>query len=66
MPGRRPLGKRTATEAGLLVHSQGRLDRVKVPRAVDLVASPPKSRTGKILKRLMRECYWSGQEKRIH
>jgi acyl-CoA synthetase (AMP-forming)/AMP-acid ligase II len=50
----------TATEADLVVHCRGRLARVKVPRAVDLVASLPKGGTGKILKRKVRERYWSG------
>ena len=56
----------TATEADLVVHCRGRLARVKVPRAVDLVTSLPKGGTGKILKRKVGERNWSGQEKRIH
>ena len=48
-----------ATEAELLAHCRERLARFKLPRAVDLVASLPTGGTGKILKRQVRERYWS-------
>jgi acyl-coenzyme A synthetase/AMP-(fatty) acid ligase len=32
---------------------------------VDFVAALPRTASGKVLKRTMREAYWAGQERRV-
>ena len=50
----------------LAMHLEGRLARFKLPRQVEFVPGPlPKTGTGKILKRELREGYWVGKEKRV-
>jgi acyl-CoA synthetase (AMP-forming)/AMP-acid ligase II len=54
------------TAQELTVHLEGRLARFKLPRQIEFVSGPlPKGGTGKILKRELREVYWTGKEKRI-
>jgi long-chain acyl-CoA synthetase len=35
------------------------------PTSVDFVSELPKAPTGKVLKRMLREKYWQGQERRV-
>ncbi len=37
----------------------------KKPKSVEFVDQLPKSPTGKILKRVIREQYWKGHERRV-
>lgn len=54
------------TAQELAAHLEGRLARFKLPRQVEFVSGPlPKTGTGKILKRELRESYWVGKEKRV-
>jgi fatty-acyl-CoA synthase len=56
----------TLTVQELAAHLDGRLARFKLPRQVEFVTGPlPKTGTGKILKRELREAYWVGKEKRV-
>lgn len=55
-----------ATEAEIIAHCRERLARFKIPKAVEFRESLPKGGTGKILKRLLREPYWAGHERRVH
>jgi fatty-acyl-CoA synthase len=56
----------TLTAQELAAHLDGRLARFKLPRQVEFVPGPlPKTGTGKILKRELREAYWVGKEKRV-
>jgi len=48
----------SATEQELLEFSEARLARYKRPKSVDFLAALPKTGTGKILKRELRERYW--------
>jgi acyl-CoA synthetase (AMP-forming)/AMP-acid ligase II len=44
----------------------GRLARFKIPRIIELQADPlPKTGTGKILKRNLRERFWEGAARRV-
>jgi fatty-acyl-CoA synthase len=53
-----------AQELGM--HIAGRLARFKLPRQIEFVDGPlPKTGTGKILKRELREAYWTGKDKRV-
>lgn len=49
----------------LRAHCEEHLARYKVPRTFDFPASMPRTPTGKLYKRLLREPYWEGHEKRI-
>ena len=45
---------------------RGRLARFKIPQRYEFCADPlPKTGTGKILKRELRERYWEGKERRV-
>lgn len=56
----------SATEEELIEHCRKLLASYKKPRSVELVDSLPISATGKVLKRVLREPYWRGQERRVH
>ena len=56
----------TATPEELQSFLQARIARFKVPHTFEFRESLPKSGTGKILKRVLRETYWAGQAKRVH
>lgn len=58
---------RTATTADdLVAHCRGRIAGFKVPRSIELRTEPlPKSAAGKILKRVLRDPHWAGQNARI-
>ena len=49
----------------LAAHCRGHLAGYKVPRSVDFETTLPRHPTGKLYKRLLREPYWKGQERRI-
>jgi fatty-acyl-CoA synthase len=53
------------TEAELMAHCRERLGHYKCPTGIDFCAELPKSGTGKILKRELREPFWAGHEKRV-
>jgi fatty-acyl-CoA synthase len=53
------------TENDLLEYCRQHLAAFKCPRSVDFAESLPKGGTGKILKRTLREKYWTGESKRI-
>ncbi len=50
----------------LIAHCQERLARFKCPRSVDFIAALPRTGSGKIAKREIRDPYWAGQAKRVH
>ncbi|MBI4446368.1 MAG: long-chain-fatty-acid--CoA ligase [Acidobacteria bacterium] len=54
------------SEADLVSHCRRILAGFKIPRNVEFVESLPKSGTGKVLKRELREKYWSGEIRRVH
>lgn len=55
----------TVTEQVLLDFCKDQLAGYKRPRSVDFVNDFPRTATGKILKRLVKEKYWQGQERMI-
>jgi long-chain acyl-CoA synthetase len=55
----------TATEEEILDYVKDSLAGYKRPRSVDFVDDFPRTATGKILKRLVKEKYWAGQERMI-
>jgi acyl-CoA synthetase (AMP-forming)/AMP-acid ligase II len=54
------------TEAEILEHCRRHLAGFKVPKSVEFLESLPKGGTGKILKKVLREKYWVGRERRVH
>jgi long-chain acyl-CoA synthetase len=55
------------TGAELIAHCAARLADYKVPKRVEIVEGElPKSGTGKILKKELRERYWRGYERRVN
>jgi fatty-acyl-CoA synthase len=56
----------TLTAAGLLAYLEGRIARFKMPRVIEFTDQPlPKTGTGKIVKRVLREPFWEGRERRV-
>ena len=49
----------------LIAHCRAHLADVKCPRTVDFRVELPRTPTGKLLKRLLRDEYWAGHETRI-
>jgi len=57
---------RQLTSEELIEFCRPRLANYKLPRSVEIIPGElPKGGTGKILKKLLREKYWSGQSRRI-
>ena len=56
----------SVTETEILEHCRRHLAGFKVPKSVEFVDSLPKGGTGKILKKVLREKYWAGRERRVH
>ncbi len=53
-------------EAQLLKFLEGRIGRFKMPRRFQFSDAPlPKTGTGKIIKRQLRETFWEGKERRV-
>jgi acyl-CoA synthetase (AMP-forming)/AMP-acid ligase II len=57
--------EQTAAEADILDHCRGHLAGFKVPKSVEFLPGLPKGGTGKILKKVLREPYWAGRERRV-
>jgi len=49
----------------LIAFCRGKLAGFERPRAVDFVDALPRTPTGKVLKRVLRELYWIGQSRRV-
>lgn len=54
-----------ATEAEIIEHCRLRLGKYKKPRSVEFAAQLPKNATGKLLRRVLRERYWEGRQRKI-
>ena len=55
----------SASEAELIEFVRARIAHYKSPKSVDFMDAIPRNPTGKILKRVLREPYWKGRERRI-
>jgi long-chain acyl-CoA synthetase len=56
----------TVTAEEIILFARERLARYKCPTSVDFLDALPRNPSGKILKRVLREPYWTGHERRIH
>jgi acyl-CoA synthetase (AMP-forming)/AMP-acid ligase II len=54
-----------ATELDIVDFVRARIARYKSPKSVDFVDAIPRNPSGKILKRVLREPYWAGRDRRI-
>ena len=55
----------TATPEGIVDFCRGKLGGFERPRSVDFVDALPRTPSGKVLKRKLREPYWVGQSRRV-
>jgi long-chain acyl-CoA synthetase len=55
----------TATDEEIMEFCRGKLGNFERPRSVDFVDSLPRTPSGKVLKRVLREPYWAGQKRRV-
>jgi long-chain acyl-CoA synthetase len=49
----------------VVAHARAHLAGYKVPRSVSFHVELPKTGSGKVLKRELREPYWAGRESRV-
>jgi acyl-CoA synthetase (AMP-forming)/AMP-acid ligase II len=54
-----------ALAAELIAYCRDRLTHFKCPRSVDFVPELPRSATGKLYKRVLRDAYWAGHQTSI-
>jgi long-chain acyl-CoA synthetase len=54
-----------ATTEEIIDFCRGRLAGFKLPRSVDVIDAIPRTTTGKVLKRELREPYWTGRARRV-
>ncbi len=54
-----------ADEEEIIEFCRKRLGSFKVPRSVSFLRELPKSSSGKILKRILREKFWEGKEVKV-
>ena len=54
------------TESDIANHCRQHLAGFKVPKSIEFCQALPKGGTGKILKKVLREKYWAGHERRVH
>jgi acyl-CoA synthetase (AMP-forming)/AMP-acid ligase II len=55
----------SVTSEELIDFCKKRIARYKAPKSIEFVKSLPKTPSGKILKRELREKYWAGMERRV-
>jgi acyl-CoA synthetase (AMP-forming)/AMP-acid ligase II len=55
----------TATGEEIIDFCRGKLGGFERPRSVDFVEALPRNPTGKVLKRVLREPYWVGHQRRV-
>ena len=55
----------TATDEEIMDFCRGKLGGFERPRSVDFVTELPRNPSGKVLKRVLREPYWEGHERRV-
>ena len=55
----------TCTQDEILAFCRPRLGSFERPRSVDFLDELPRTATGKVLRRVLREPYWAGQDRRV-
>jgi len=54
------------SESELIEHCKSNLGSYKKPKSVEFVDTLPRNPSGKVLKRVLREKYWEGKDRRVH
>ncbi len=57
---------KTATETEIINFLRTRIAGFKTPKSVDFIAALPRNPSGKILRRNLREPYWSGKDRQVN
>ena len=60
-----PADASSETEAELIAWCQENLAKFKVPRSIDFLEDFPRTETGKLLKRQLRDPYWAGRSSQL-
>lgn len=55
-----------ASQDEIISFCRGKIAGYKIPKSVNFADHLPKTPTGKILKRSIRESYWAAREGRVH
>jgi len=55
-----------ASAAEIIAFLRARIAHYKCPKSVDFMEAIPRNPTGKILKRVLREPYWKGRDRRVN
>lgn len=50
----------------ILAHARSRIAGFKLPKSVDFVAAMPRTPSGKIMRRKLREPYWAGRDRAVN
>ena len=53
-------------EAAIMAHARARIASFKVTKSIDFISEMPKGPSGKILRRSLREPYWSGRDRKVN
>ena len=57
---------RQATEAQIIQFCKDRMAHYKAPKTVEFIEALPKTGSGKIQKKELRDRYWEGHSRRVH
>jgi acyl-CoA synthetase (AMP-forming)/AMP-acid ligase II len=56
----------TIKEAEIIQFCKERLTYYKIPKSVDIVSELPKTGSGKVQKKRLKDRYWAGMDKKVH
>jgi acyl-CoA synthetase (AMP-forming)/AMP-acid ligase II len=56
----------TATEQEIILFCKDRIAHYKAPKSIDFIEALPRTGSGKIQKKGLRDQYWKGLEKKVH
>jgi fatty-acyl-CoA synthase len=56
----------TATPEDIIAFARTRIAGYKAPKTIDFVTELPRNPSGKLLKRMLREPYWVGRDRRVN
>jgi acyl-CoA synthetase (AMP-forming)/AMP-acid ligase II len=57
---------KTTTETDIINFLRGRIAGYKTPKSIDFINALPRNPSGKILRRNLRDPYWSGKDRRVN
>lgn len=56
----------TSDAASILAHARGRIGGFKAPKTVDFADSLPRTLSGKVMRRALRDPYWAGRDRAVN